>query len=133
MVTGLVKIFGSKIQDFVQAFFKTKVYFFRLQVIADQYRPQKSRHKAFFMMRWKRSLKKSLIKLLFQVCQKKKKSRHFTTFPDFFQVWKIAGQISRLFQEFQAPRSLWLKRFLNLNGNTVGFCTQTQKISLHEF
>ena len=38
----------------------------------------------------------------------KKKSRLFTIFPDFisifqtfFQVWKIAGQISRLFQEFK--------------------------------
>ena len=28
-------------------------------------------------------------------------SRFYFYFPDFFQVWKIAGQISRLFQEFK--------------------------------
>ena len=28
-------------------------------------------------------------------------SRLYLFFPDFLQVWKIAGQISRLFQEFK--------------------------------
>ena len=33
--------------------------------------------------------------------QKKKLKTFCLYFPDFFQVWKIAGQISRLFQEFK--------------------------------
>ena len=45
----------------------------------------------------------------------KKNTQLFTTFSrhlyfaDFFQVWKIAGQISRLFQEFKTLYETWKK------------------------
>ena len=52
---------------------------------------------------------KDTSKALVVALKKKKKklktfyyfSRLYLHFPDFFQVWKIAGQISRLFQEFK--------------------------------
>ena len=43
----------------------------------------------------KNSLSKALVVAL------KKYSKLFTIFPDFLQVWKIAGQISKFFQEFK--------------------------------
>ena len=39
MVTGFVQTFGSKTQDFFDTCFETKIYFFKLKVTADQYRP----------------------------------------------------------------------------------------------
>ena len=49
--------------------------------------------------------KKIHFKYLLQLLKNLKTFYHFSrlylNFPDFFQVWKIAGQISRLFQEFK--------------------------------
>ena len=53
-------------------------------------------------------------KKVFAVALKKKIKTfyHFSKlcfcFPDFFQVWKIAGQISRLFQEFKTLCEPWV-------------------------
>ena len=42
-------------------------------------------------------------------------SRLYFHFPDFFQVWKIAGQISKLFQEFKTLYEPWYNRRIFLN------------------
>lgn len=66
--------------------------------------------KSFFMMCCKRyrrdwiriyqnEKKKTFIKHLLWLW--KKRQDFFTIFPDFFQVWKTAGQISNLFQDFK--------------------------------
>ena len=34
-------------------------------------------------------------------------SKLYPYFPDFFQAWKVAGEISRLFQEFKTPCEPW--------------------------
>ena len=56
----------------------------------------------------------AVMKQLFVALQKKKKTLlkyYFCTlflyFQDFYQVWKIAGQISRLFQEFKTLFQPW--------------------------
>ena len=54
-------------------------------------------------IRFDQNEKKITYKALVVGLKKKKKSRLFNIFPDFFQVWKIAGQTSRLFQEFKTP------------------------------
>jgi len=53
----------------------------------------------------KQDKKKFTIKHLLSLSKKLKTFYHFSrlylNFPEFCQVWKIAGQISRLFQEFK--------------------------------
>ena len=41
-------------------------------------------------------------------CSFEKKLKTFYYFPDFFQLWKVAGQISRLFQEFMTLYEPWI-------------------------
>ena len=115
---GFVQIFGSKIQDFFQTFSKTIISFSRLKVIKQVSNRdlKKSRNKALSTMRCKRTCtgkieydltsrkKISLAKHLLQLSKKPFYnffSGLFLSFSDFFQVWKIAGQISSLFQEFK--------------------------------
>ena len=76
---------------------------------------KKCRNKAFSMRCWRDLIRFDQQEknftceaLLFQ----KKKKRIFTLFsnlyfPDFFQVWKIAGQIPRLSQEFKTLYKPW--------------------------
>ena len=115
---GNVQIFGSKkIQDFFHTFSKTIISFTRLKVIKQVINRdlKKSRNKALSTMRCKRTCtgkiehdltsrkKISLVKHLLQLSKNFLQffSGLFLCFSDFFQVCKIAGQISRLFQEFK--------------------------------
>ena len=107
------QIFGSKIPDFFQTFSKTTTSFSRLTLIKYVSKRDLKRNKALSMMHCKRTgkiendltnrKKISLVKHLLQLEKKKFTifSRLYLYFPDFFQVQKIAGQISKLFQEFK--------------------------------
>ena len=92
--TGFVQIFGFKIQDFFQTFFHNNNFFFQTQgyQICDQ-----SRNEQSFSL-WCAETK----------VRAKKLKTFFIIFPDFisifqtfFEVLKIARQISRLFQDFK--------------------------------
>ena len=92
--TGFVQIFGFKIQDFFQTFFHNNNFFFQTQgyQICDQ-----SRNEQSFSL-WCAETK----------VRAKKLKTFFIIFPDFisifqtfFEVLKIARQISWLFQDFK--------------------------------
>ena len=92
--TGFVQIFGFKIQNFFQTFFHNNNFCFQTQgyQICDQLRNEQS-----FSL-WCAETK----------VRAKKLKTFFIIFPDFisifqtfFEVLKIAGQISWLFQEFK--------------------------------
>ena len=74
---------------------------------------KKSRNKAFFMIaanvqsRLNKIWPKLRINCKALATALKKNSRLFTIIPDFFQIEKIAGQVSRLFQEFQTLYKPW--------------------------
>ena len=101
LITGFVQIFGSKIQDLFWDFFQNNNFFFHTQnyQIGDQWRPLKNEgkkcifHDALQTYKWDwirfGQHKKKISLLTF----KKTLSRLYQY---FFQVWKVAGQISRL-------------------------------------
>ena len=73
--------------------------------------------------------KKNFTSLWSTCCSFQKNSRLFTIFsrlylyfPDFFQVWKIARPISRIFQEFKTLYEPWLYNLKLLNINVFKFC-----------
>ena len=97
----------------------------------------KNRNKAFFMMHWNvqgqdwirfdKNNKKFHLKsnCCFENAQDFLPcSRLYLYFQDFFQVWKFAGQILRLFQEFKTLYETWTEQpyqiSLRLNENYVG-------------
>ena len=119
--TGFVQIFGSKIQDLFQTFFQNNNFFFQIRLKVIKYLintdlKKKKRDKAFLTMHskmygqdWIRFDQKKIKLPLQTTCctyeNKLKTFHHFSRLrlhsPDFFQVWKIAGQISMLSQEFK--------------------------------
>ena len=61
---------------------------------------------------WNEKLEIFTYKALYVTWEKKNSTfyyffRLYLYFPDFFQVWKIAGQISGLFQEFKTLHEPW--------------------------
>ena len=114
-----VRNFGFKIQDFFQTFFQNNHLFLQNQgyQIGHQKRPSKkagtkllswcgANIRARLNKIWPKRNKFTYKAL--SVALDKKNVRLFTIFPtlylyfpDFFQVWKIAEQISRLSQEFK--------------------------------
>ena len=118
-IQGLYKFLGSKIQDFFQTFFQNNNFFFqiRLKVIKQlintdlKKREQSFSHDAqqMYGRDWIRFDQNKIKFPLQTTCctyeNKLKTFHHFSRLclhsPDFFQVWKIAGQISMLSQEFK--------------------------------
>ena len=119
-----VQIFLSKIQVFFQAFSTTTI-FFRLKVIKYMY-CMWSTNAGTKLFPWRVGKIENTKKFhLWSTCCSFQKTQDFLPFfqvPDFFQVWKIAGPISRIFQELKTLYEPWLYNLKLLNTNVFKFC-----------
>ena len=92
--TGFVQIFGFKIQDFFQTFFHNNNFFFQTQgyQICDQSRNEQS----FSLWCAETNVRAKKLKTFFIIFPD-----FISIFQTFFEVLKIARQISPLFQNFK--------------------------------
>ena len=98
-------------------FFQNNTIFFQTQgwQIGDQQRPWKTQDPSFFMMNCKHTCAITTVQCRHKrtYCsfeKKKKKFRPLTIPPDFFQVWKIAGQTLDLFANSRLHTNPVMKR-----------------------
>ena len=96
----MYRFLDPKFKTFSRLFSKTIISFFRL------IRDLKNMQEQSFIMMLCKSMEKFTYKALVVALEKKLKTFHhfsglYLHFPNLFQVWKTAGQISRFLQEFK--------------------------------